>query len=73
MEKSSLTHEEWLALWHSALALATCEAIPEDILNDYTRHRLTGFLCEKSFEAGRRKKKKHPKGRVLKRSTDVIQ
>lgn len=64
------THEEWLKLWHSALDLATCEAIPESVFDSDTRSRLTVFLCCEALEAGRREKKKHPKGR---RISDVIQ
>jgi len=52
------THEEWLNLWHKALGLATCEAIPDEVFDNFTRHRLTGFLCEKALESGRRCKQK---------------
>lgn len=64
--KKTTTHTEWLELWQSALNLATSEAIPLDILDDYTRSRLTVFLCVQASEAGRREKKKRPKGRTLK-------
>lgn len=71
------THEEWLNLWHAALALATCEAIPETIFDSDTRSRLTVFLCGEALDAGRRQreKKKCPKGRCALKSkpTDVIQ
>lgn len=73
MEKTNppITHTEWLALWHKALALATCEAIPDEIFDNYTRHRLIAFLCDQSFESGRqdRRRKKRMRGKP----TDAFQ
>lgn len=80
MEKTTPTHEEWLKLWQSALNLATSEAIPLDILDDYTRHRLTVFLCVQASETGRRERKsRRPKVKVIKqlridgKPADVLQ
>jgi hypothetical protein len=79
MKKATLTHEEWLSLWQKALDLATCEAIPLDVLDDYTRHRLTVFLCVQASEAGRRERKLRPKVPTLKqlridgKPADVLQ
>jgi len=65
------THTEWLALWHKALALATCEAIPDEIFDNYTRHRLIGFLCDQSFESGRQDRRR--KKRMRSKPTDTVQ
>jgi hypothetical protein len=61
-----VTHEEWLVLWHKALDLAACSALPDEVFDNFTRHRLTGFLCEKALESGRSQKKGRAKGRVIK-------
>lgn len=62
MEKMTTT--EWTVLWNQALDIAMSEAIPEEILDSYTRQRLTGFLCEKALKSGRRErngKKRQPR------------
>lgn len=66
---STTSHAEWLELWHKALALAACEAIPDEILDNYTRHRLTGFLCDQSFESGRQERRR--KKRMMGKPTDT--
>lgn len=48
-----MTQEIWSDLWNKALDVAMCEAIPESILDSYTRSRLTSFLCDQTFQAGR--------------------
>jgi hypothetical protein len=65
------THEQWLDLWHKALSLATCEAIPDSILDNYTRHRLTSFLCDQSFESGKQERRR--KKRISGKLTDTFQ
>ncbi len=67
MEKvTAPSHEEWLVLWHKALDLAACSALPEEVFDNFTRHRLTGFLCEKALGSGRSQRKSRAKGRVIK-------
>lgn len=79
MEKvTAPSHEEWLVLWHKALDLAACSALPEEVFDNFTRHRLIGFLCEKALESGRSQRKNRAKGRVIKqlgtevKSADLI-
>lgn len=73
MKKTNIpiTHTEWLALWQKALDLAMCKEIPDEIFDNYTRHRLTGFLCDQSFESGRQERRR--KKRMRGKPTDVIQ
>lgn len=59
------THAQWLDLWHKALSLATCEAIPDEIFDNYTRHRLIGFLSDQSFESGRARERKKERQHIF--------
>lgn len=66
-----ITAKEWAELWNKALDLAMSQSIPEEIFDTYSRQRLTGFLCDQSFESGRQERRR--KKRISGKPTDVIQ